>query len=87
MFRLLTFSLPSHLFHPIRHKQYGFLYPAVPTFFPLGTEDLAISLVGHAGPKLSLGCMVYFVLSGVKGTSLEAQILLTIKWARPEVVN
>lgn len=42
---------------------------------------------GHAGPKLSLGHMLSFVLSGVRDTSLSAQILLAVKWAGPEVVH
>lgn len=62
------------------------MYPAVPTFFPLGTQHLAIFLDGQAGPKLSLGHMPSFVVTGVRGMSLAEQILLS-KRAGTEVVH
>lgn len=76
----LLLVLPPHEAQTIM-----FLLPCSTTFSQLGIEDLAISLDSRAGLKLSLGHMLSFVLSGVRGISPAAEILLTIKWA--EVVT
>lgn len=70
-------SLPLLALPPHQAQTIEFLASCSTHLLPIRNRTLgSVFLDAHAGPKLSLGHMPSFVVTGVRGTSLAEQILL-----------